>query len=65
MATENLKTVDSILARLEKGFQEQQDSFLATRDDVNTLKSAYNVIQRDMNGQAPLSPRLRHCVPRW
>jgi septal ring factor EnvC (AmiA/AmiB activator) len=39
---------ESILARLERGFREQQTSFMNTRDEVNSLKSAYGVIQRDI-----------------
>lgn len=44
----NKTSFDNILERLEKGFHEQQTAFMTTRDEVNTLKSAYNVIQRDI-----------------
>lgn len=44
MQKENL----DVLSRLEHSFNEQQTSFLQTRDDVNSLKAGYNTIQRDI-----------------
>jgi hypothetical protein len=37
-----------VLYRLEKGFSDQQTAIQSTRDEVNTLKSNQNVMQRDM-----------------
>lgn len=47
-----------LLRRLEKGFQDQQNAFQQTRDDVNSLKSGYNVIQRDVMSISTAIERL-------
>lgn len=36
------------LHRLERTFTDQQTSFQQTRDEVNSLKTGYNIIQRDI-----------------
>jgi septal ring factor EnvC (AmiA/AmiB activator) len=39
---------DGFLGRLERSFDLQEKEFQKTRDDVNTLKTAQSVIQRDL-----------------